>query len=183
MPSEALLGTIGSSRSSRWSQPLALTRFALVAVAVAQLVWIGIPTLIFGTDRGSPIHVAHEMGAFDVALAVGFLVAAWRPMRAQGMRTLVGAAAVLLVATAVLDLALGRTTFSDEAPHLLAVAGWLLLRQLSSLMPSSDGERGLSLPALLQTGLRARRAPASDDLALEDAGRSAAGDAVEELVA
>lgn len=189
---ERFLDTVGASaRPLRWSQQLALTRFALVAVALVQIAWVGLPTLIFGTDRGSPIHVAHEMGSFDVALAVGFLVAAWRPARAHGMRTLVGAAALLLVATAMLDLALGRTTASDEAPHLLAIAGWLLLRQLAALTPSSEEAQALAFPALLRSWLRGRPAMASpggavgagEDGALDGPRRSEPERAADELAA
>jgi predicted anti-sigma-YlaC factor YlaD len=184
-PGERLLDALGASaRSSRWPGPLALGRFALTAIAVAQLAWVGAPTLIFGTDRGSPIHVAHEMGSFDVALAIGFLVAAWRPAHAQGMRTLVGAAALLLVATALLDLALGRTTVFDEAPHLLAVAGWLLLRRLSGLMPTSGEERGVSLLTLRRSRSRAGPSMAPADGFDDDmGGRSEPNRAADELVA
>lgn len=137
---------------------MTLTRGALAAVALAQLVWVTVPALLFG-DRGAPIHVSHEMGSFDMALAVGFLVAAWRPARAQGMRVLVGAVALFLVLTAAMDLATGRTSMTDEAPHLLAVAGWLLLRRLAALAPSSGDDRGLMLPRTLHVW--PRRASAS----------------------
>jgi predicted anti-sigma-YlaC factor YlaD len=189
-PGEQFLATVGaSSRPWRWSQPLGLTRLALVAVALAQIAWVRVPTLIFGTDRRSPIHVAHEMGSFDVALAVGFLVAAWRPARAHGMRTLVGAAALLLVATAVLDLVLGRTTASDEAPHLLAVAGWLLLHRLAELTPTGEEERALPFPVLLRSWRRAPRTTkdealeVAEDGALDDPRRREPDPAADELAA
>ena len=103
-------------------------RLGLVVVAVAQLA-VCVPVLLFGHDRSAPLHVAHEMGSFEVAIAIGFLVAARRPGRAMGMLSLMGAAAGLLVVTATLDLVAGRTDLSDEAPHLhrrgrLAAAGW-----------------------------------------------------------
>ena len=106
--------------------PVSWTRWALVMVAVLQLA-VTVPVLILGSDHDAPVHIAHEMGSFDLALAVGFLMAAWRPALARGMRTIVGAAALLLVITAAVDLAAGRTTIGDEAPHLLSVVGWLLL--------------------------------------------------------
>jgi predicted anti-sigma-YlaC factor YlaD len=102
------------------------TRWALVVVAVLQLA-VTAPVLILGSDHDAPVHIAHEMGSFDLALAAGLLMAAWRPALAAGMRTVVGAAALLLMVTAAVDLAGGRTTVGDEAPHLLAVVGWLLL--------------------------------------------------------
>jgi predicted anti-sigma-YlaC factor YlaD len=114
---------------------LMLARLALVAVAAGQLV-LTVPCLILGYDHSAPEHVAHEMGAFDAALAAGFLVAAWRPSRALGMRALVGVASVLLVLTAVIDMVADRTSAADEAPHLLAFAGWLLICYLAARAPA-----------------------------------------------
>jgi uncharacterized membrane protein len=79
------------------------------------------------------------MGSFDLALAIGFLVAAWQPARARGMHILVGAAALLLVGTAMVDLLAGRTSPADELPHLLAVAGWALMYRVSMLAPTGEG--------------------------------------------
>jgi predicted anti-sigma-YlaC factor YlaD len=148
-------------RRDRWWRSLSFARAALVAVAVGQLI-VTVPALLFGSDRGAPVHVAHEMGAFDMALAVGFLVAAWRPTRAQGMRALVGCAALLLVATAAIDLLAGSTTASDELPHLLAVAGWLLLWRISELVSPGADERTFSLLAPVRSAARILR-PANRD--------------------
>ena len=142
------------------SRTALLARAGLVAVAAALLA-LTVPSLLFGHDHTAPVHVAHEMGAFDTALAVGFLVAAWRPGRALGMRTLVGVAAVLLLVTAVADLATGRTTVADEAPHLLAVAGWLLVRHLSAVTPPlADDPRSVLAP-LFRSWLRLPSHPRS----------------------
>jgi predicted anti-sigma-YlaC factor YlaD len=144
-PSKGLLDA-AQAAARRWSWPAVATRtrFALVLVSLGQIV-LTVPALIFGSDHDAPIHVAHEMGSFDLALAVGFLVAAWRPSRARGMSTIVGVAALALIVTAVIDLSLGRTSPGDEAPHLLAVAGWLLLLRLSAFTPDPIEE--LSTPA------------------------------------
>ncbi len=147
VPSAPFLAALNAAARPRtWWRSLSLTRGALALVAVGQLV-VTIPPLLYGNDHEAPMHVAHELGAFDMALAVGFLVAALRPARAQGMRALVGCAALLLVATAVVDLVAGRTTVSDELPHLLAVAGWLLLRRIATLSPQSADEPALPLSA------------------------------------
>jgi predicted anti-sigma-YlaC factor YlaD len=130
-------------------------RVGLVLLALGQIA-ITIPALVFGTDHDAPIHVAHEMGSFDLAIAAGFLVAAWRPQRAKGMRVLVGVAAVLLLVTAVIDLAAGRTTLLDEAPHLLTIAGWLLLELLSRRVPDQREHPGLGVSG------RPTRSPAPD---------------------
>ena len=161
----------------RWWRSLAVTRGALALVAVGQLV-VTIPPLLFGTDHEAPMHVAHELGAFDMALAVGFLVAVLRPSRAQGMRTLVGCAALLLVVTAAIDLLTGRTTPSDELPHLLAVAGWLLLRRVAALAPPNAEEPALTLGVPARYATRVLRRSARDDESISvtltpEGGRSA----------
>ena len=94
-PNESLLAAVAGAVERRppggCSSAL---RGALLFVALGVIV-VNLPDLVSGSYRGAPIHVAHEVGALDVALAVGFLVAAWRPARAQGMRALVGCAALL----------------------------------------------------------------------------------------
>jgi predicted anti-sigma-YlaC factor YlaD len=145
-PDESLFAAVGAVERSHPGWTLGSLRRALLLVALGQLA-LSLPELLSGAYRGAPIHVAHEMGALDVALGAGFLVAAWRPARAQGMRALVGCAALLLLVTAVIDMAAGRTSLSDEAPHLLVVAGWLLLRPISRLAPLKE-DPGLPLARL-----------------------------------
>lgn len=152
VPSRSLLAAIGRRAvAARLGREELLSRLCLALVALAQLA-VAVPALLLGTDHGAPIHVAHEMGSFDLALAAGFLVAAWRPSRARGMQTIVGVAALLLVLTALIDLGAARTTVGDEAPHLLAVAGWLLLHRLSMLTPSPS-EMPVTIGSLFR-GLR-----------------------------
>jgi predicted anti-sigma-YlaC factor YlaD len=142
------------ARVPRRARLATLARVGLVAVAMGQLAFT-VPSLLFGHDHSAPEHIAHEMGSFDAALAAGFLVAAWRPGRALGMRALVGVAAALLVVTAVIDLAAGRTSVGDEAPHLLAVAGWLMICYLALVTPPTAAKARPMLPARLRSRLRA----------------------------
>ncbi len=109
-------------------------RVALVGVALAQLAF-AVPTLLFGTDEGAPVHIAHEVGAWDLALAVGFLFAAWRPLRAVGMLPFVAALSAGLLLTAVIDIANGKTPALLELTHLLELVGALLLWRLTSPRP------------------------------------------------
>ncbi|MFP5375805.1 MAG: zf-HC2 domain-containing protein, partial [Acidimicrobiia bacterium] len=81
-------------------------RCALALVAVVQLA-LAAPSLLSGEGAGAPVHAAHELGSWDVALAVGFLFAAWRPARAWGMLPLVTALVACVVVTAGLDVAEG----------------------------------------------------------------------------
>jgi predicted anti-sigma-YlaC factor YlaD len=102
-------------------------RTGLAAAALAQFVLI-VPALLFGNaGGGTPVHASHELGAFDLALAVGFAVAAVRPALARGMLPLAGAAAAALAVLSVADSALRYTTLTAEAPHLITLAGAVLL--------------------------------------------------------
>ena len=122
-------GAARATKMRAFDLALAL-RLGLVAVAIAQLA-LAWPGLVFGTDEGAPIHVAHEVGAWDLALAVGFLFAAWRPLRAVGLLPFVVALSAGLVLTAVVDVAHGRAHSLIETTHLLELVGagllWLLV--------------------------------------------------------
>ena len=129
-PSSAT-ASISRALDQRQAQLLTMpVRIALVLVAVAQLA-LAVPGLLYGTDEGAPIHVAHEAGSWSLALAVGFLFAAWRPLRAVGMLPFVGALAAGLLFTAGLDLVHGKALALDESSHLLELVGtgllWLLV--------------------------------------------------------
>jgi predicted anti-sigma-YlaC factor YlaD len=110
-------------------------RLGLVAVAVAQLA-LAVPGLLYGNDDGAPIHIAHEVGAWDLALAIGFLFAAWRPLRAVGLLPFVAALSAGLVLTAVVDVVHGRAVALTETTHLLELLGTVLLWMLASPRPS-----------------------------------------------
>ena len=106
-------------------------RLALGAIGTAQLLGAA-PTLLFGSGAGVEAHVSHELGAFDVAVAVGFLAAALRPWLARGMVPLVLALVGGLACVAVSDVVSGRANLGAESVHALAVAGlwslWLVAR-------------------------------------------------------
>jgi predicted anti-sigma-YlaC factor YlaD len=110
-------------RPDPWTSSL---RLGLVAVAIAQL-GLALPGLIYGTDEGAPIHVAHEVGAWDLALAIGFVFAAWRPLRAVGLLPLAAALSAGLILTAIVDVAHGRAVALTETTHLLELVGTMLL--------------------------------------------------------
>jgi predicted anti-sigma-YlaC factor YlaD len=101
-------------------------RAGLAAVALAQLA-ITVPLLVLGHDHGAGTHAAHELGSFDLALAIAYIVGAVRPALSAGLAWPCGVAATGLVATAVADLIGGQTIGADEAQHLIAVAGAALL--------------------------------------------------------
>ena len=107
--------------------PLTSTlRLGLAAAAIAQLV-LAVPALIYGTDEGAPIHLAHEVGAWDLALALAFVFAAWRPLRAVGMLPFAAALSGGLILTAIIDVAHGRAVALTETTHLLELVGTAFL--------------------------------------------------------
>jgi predicted anti-sigma-YlaC factor YlaD len=101
-------------------------RAGLAAVALAQLA-ITVPLLVLGHDHDAGAHAAHELGSFDLALAITFAVGAVRPALSAGLAWPSGIAAVALGGTAIADLAAGQTIGADEAQHLIALAGAALL--------------------------------------------------------
>lgn len=137
-----ILVAIGRERTPSRLDPAAL-RWGLVSVAAIQFA-LAFSTLFFGTD-GMSGHLAREAGAFDLALAVGFGFAAWRPGRAYGMLPLVGALVASLVVIAAVDLAGGRAGAGDEAAHLLDLVGFGFLWLVSRVpMPTAGGHRRLA---------------------------------------
>jgi predicted anti-sigma-YlaC factor YlaD len=109
-------------------------RVALVALAVGHVA-TGVPGLLDVGSAGAAAHAASELGAFDAALAAGFLLAAWRPAYAAGMAPLVGLAVLALTITSIASIAAGRTDITAEAPHLLDVAGVIALGSVGGGVP------------------------------------------------
>jgi predicted anti-sigma-YlaC factor YlaD len=101
-------------------------RGALLAAALAQLA-ITVPLLVLGHDHDAGPHAAHELGSFDLALAIAFAVGAIRPALSAGLAWTCAIAAAGLAGTAIADLIGGQAIGADEAQHLIAVAGAVLL--------------------------------------------------------
>jgi predicted anti-sigma-YlaC factor YlaD len=112
-----------SDRVRSWS---GARRAGLVAVALAQFA-ITVPLLVLGHDHDAGAHAAHELGSFDLALAIAFAVGAIRPALSAGLAWPSGIAAAGLAVTALADVIGGQTFGADEAQHLIAVAGAALL--------------------------------------------------------
>lgn len=126
------------------------TRALLAVIAVVEIV-LAVPVLLLGHDAAAPVHVAHELGSFDLAIAIGMLLAAYRPRLAAGMVPIVGIVALLLLLTAASDVALGRTQLPDEMPHLYDVAGFLVLWRLAKVSGGpGDDDAGWAAPPGVQ---------------------------------
>jgi predicted anti-sigma-YlaC factor YlaD len=125
LPPEPAQRRPARGRGAAWGGGMA-RRAGLAAVAAAQLA-ITIPLLILGHDHDAGLHAAHELGSFDLALAIAFAVGAVRPALSAGLAWPCAIAAAGLAGTAIADMLAGQTFGADEAQHLVAVAGAVLL--------------------------------------------------------
>jgi predicted anti-sigma-YlaC factor YlaD len=123
----SVLAAVPPSAAERRQRSMRLVKRAgLIAAALAQMA-ITVPLLILGHDHAAGAHAAHELGSFDLALAIAFVVGAFRPALSAGLAWPCGIAAASLAGTAIADLIGGQTIGADEAQHLIAVAGAALL--------------------------------------------------------
>ncbi|HEX4818948.1 MAG TPA: zf-HC2 domain-containing protein [Acidimicrobiales bacterium] len=108
-------------------------RYVLVWVGLVQVALAAPP--LFGSVAGTSVHVAREVGSFDLAIGVGLLVVAWQPRRVSGLLPMVTALVGALAITATLDVVTGRVSFAAESPHVLDLIGlaalWLLARSMT----------------------------------------------------
>jgi predicted anti-sigma-YlaC factor YlaD len=114
-------------------------RLALLVVAGIQL-GLALPGLLFGDAVAGMAahhvgHVTRHLGAWDVALAVGFVVAAVQPVRALGLLPMAVALAACMAVAAVLDVVGGSATLFGESMHALQLTGLALLWALSRATP------------------------------------------------
>lgn len=103
-----------------WMRP------ALAWVAVVLFAQNVMP-LVFGRTEGAETHLARHLGAFGVALAIGFAYVALRPHRAFGMLPFVVALVVSTTASTGFDLLDGGRSALAETAHLAELAGLALL--------------------------------------------------------
>ncbi|MEV0806605.1 zf-HC2 domain-containing protein [Micromonospora sp. NPDC050200] len=112
-------------------------RVAVAVAAVAQLA-IALPILLAGLGVAADPHTSREMASFDVALAVGFALAAWRPERARAFLPVALVLALCLAATSVVDIANSTTALVHEIGHLAAVVQAGLLWALGRVSGEPD---------------------------------------------
>ncbi|MFD2090640.1 zf-HC2 domain-containing protein [Blastococcus deserti] len=102
-------------------------RLALLVVGIAQgaMAW---PVLTSGAGAMSaPVHMAHETGAWNLAVAAAFLAVASAPRLAAGALPFLGSFAALLLPVTVADLGAGHVHAERAVAHLLVLAGVLLV--------------------------------------------------------
>lgn len=121
-------------------------RVAVALAAVAQLV-MAVQVLLGGVDLGGFVvaadpHTSREVASFDVALAVGFGFAAWRPERAGAFVPVAFVLAGCLAVTSAVDVANASTALVHEVGHLVAVAQAVLLWALGRTVAGPAGNAG-----------------------------------------
>jgi predicted anti-sigma-YlaC factor YlaD len=124
------LADIVIARLARRRRPgMVLLQCALFGVGAAAAT-LAVPALVFGRAE-APQHVAHELGALNVALALALMLSALSPRRSAGFLPVFGGLALLLLLTGGSDLHSGYTHWEHEVPHILFVVGFALLLLLT----------------------------------------------------
>jgi predicted anti-sigma-YlaC factor YlaD len=143
-----VLASVAADRSAREAAAASaargrrqILRVAVAVAAVAQLA-LAVPVLLSGLGVAGDPHTSREMASFDIALAVGFALAAWRPQRARAFVPVAFVLAACLAATSVLDMANASTAMIHEAGHLAAVAQAALLWGLGRATPRPPATAG-----------------------------------------
>lgn len=125
----AILARIGPTQPGPRQGAQREVRIALVVLAGLVAV-LPLPAPLLGDEAGAPLHLARELGAFQVALAVGLLLVAWQPRRRAQLLPVLAVLSVCPAVIAALDVAAGRAAASAEGHHLVQLAGlglvWLL---------------------------------------------------------
>ena len=136
-----VLAAIGREREG--SEPASAARGLRLGLATIGLIQLGLslPALALGSDAGLPVHQARHLGSFGAALAIGFLVAAWRPQRIAGLLPLATALVVCLVGSAIADVATGHAATGGEMPHVVEILGLLSLWLLERVQPRPEAAR------------------------------------------
>jgi predicted anti-sigma-YlaC factor YlaD len=115
-----------------------ILQVALVISAAVQLA-LAIPELF------TAAHVGREAASFDIALAVGFALAAWRPERARAFVPVAFVLAGCLTLTSIFDIARGIAFPTHEISHAaaLAQAGLLLALSRRTASPRLRGTKAV----------------------------------------
>lgn len=139
----SILESIGSNQDSgKRNGDVRACRWILAGCGLLQLA-MTLPIFLGGGN--GPVHVDHELGSWDVALAIGLLFAALRPARAWGMLPLVGAIVAMLATTSVFDIATGHATFESESTHLFEVIGLFFLWMLAHMQRGTPSRANLTI--------------------------------------
>lgn len=140
---DALLAGLAAARP-RTPRTQPALRLALAALAAVQAL-LAVQVVVTGADPMSPpAHVAHESGAWNLALAAALLGVALRPRQAVAVAPFLGVFVTVLAVVSLPDVASGRMPLTRFGPHLLVLAGFglvsALARAASRPAPTPFGE-------------------------------------------
>ncbi|MEX0834758.1 MAG: hypothetical protein WD010_01605, partial [Nitriliruptor sp.] len=109
------------------------TRHLQVLVGLAGVVQLVLAVPVLVGLVGPAIHLGRDLGAFELALGAGLLLAAWEPRRAAGVLPIAAVAAVVATLAGAMDLVAGRATILSELTHVTELVGvaalWALTRR------------------------------------------------------
>lgn len=127
---ESILRGVGAARVQTPFAAL-VARCGLLAIAIIQGAF-ALPMLLTGADSmHAPAHIAHESGAWNLALAAAFLTVVVRPRFAAAFLPMVGVLVVVLTVVCASDLASGHVTVARVLTHVMMLGGLGLLATLS----------------------------------------------------
>ena len=129
-----ILTALASDRSGARDRRRRELRLLVGFAGAAQLL-LALPFLV--GLLGSGQHVGRDLGALQVALGVGFVVAALQPFRAVGLLPVAAVVAVSVVVLGVVDVATGQAAWLVELTHLSELIGVLALWALSRTEPET----------------------------------------------
>ncbi|MEV4623339.1 zf-HC2 domain-containing protein [Asanoa sp. NPDC049573] len=142
-----VLAAVGAEQRRRDGEPEGrrqVLRIAVGVLAVAQL--ISAAQVLIGPDGALGAHATREMACFDIALAVGFALAALRPERARALVPVAFVLALCLAVTSAVDVVGAQTAAIHEIGHLAAVA------QAAALWALGRGQRNAPLAPATAAG-------------------------------
>ena len=139
------------ARAERPDRRRTALRSALALVAVAQILLgtfqlLGLSGAHGHAHGGMAAHLFNESAAWNLAIGVGMLWAAWRDRTAGGVLPVLGAFVAVLAGFSVHDLIAGTATLARVGSHALLLAG------LGLLVAVHRRHRGDGDPAPAQTG-------------------------------
>jgi predicted anti-sigma-YlaC factor YlaD len=105
----------------------------LVALAGTVQLALALPALL---GVGAPdVHLGRDLAVLQLALGVGFLVAAWQPSRAAGLMPVAAVVGIVTLITAGVDVIAGTASPVAESAHLSEIVGVVALWALRRRVP------------------------------------------------
>jgi predicted anti-sigma-YlaC factor YlaD len=126
----SILRAVAADQAALVAQRAGVRQILRVSVAIAAGVQLLLALRVL-VGVGVDPHATREMASFDIAVAVGFALAAWRPERARAFVPVAFVLAGCLATTSVFDIFDGATNLAHEVGHLAALAQAFLLWALS----------------------------------------------------